>query len=435
MRYLIAKLPTLKLPGCLLLFIACWCTTYGQVQVKGTVVRASNGKPLPGASVYFEHTLTGTTTDSAGSFTLPVPVQNKEAQRLVVSYIGYQTHVENITATGAPLVLSVVLKEKSTALQEVVVTAETKNGWRKWGQLFTDLFIGTSAQARHCTLLNKEALRFVYSQKTNTLQVYAREPLVIENASLGYSIRIDMDAFTYNFNNKYLFYEIHSFYRQLQAEAAGDRRKWNRNRLEVYTGSPMHFFRTLFDSSYAKQGFEVHRLLTANRYEWDRISALYQPYTNKAVNTSVADFEKGLPHDSLTYYHKIMEQGPPAETVDPHPMHLYEFATVTDSFTTLLHFNGRLSVTYTGGPMPREYFVAIGAMAPPGQPTRQTSQELLKPVSVLALTEGIPVAVFRNGAVKNDDLLVDGYFAWWNKMATSLPLDYEPPPAKETPAR
>jgi hypothetical protein len=42
------------------------------------------------------------------------------------------------------------------------------------------------------------------------------------------------------------------------------------------------------------------------------------------------------------------------------------------------------------------------------------------------LTDHMPVEVYRNGAIKNDDLLINGYFAWWNKMATSLPLDYEP---------
>jgi len=34
--------------------------------------------------------------------------------------------------------------------------------------------------------------------------------------------------------------------------------------------------------------------------------------------------------------------------------------------------------------------------------------------------------VYKNGAIKNDDLLVTGYFAWLNKMATSLPFDYDP---------
>ena len=399
----------------------------GQLPIKGIVTRQSDGKPVPGASVYFENTSAGTVTDNSGVFSLIVPAGIKEAQKLVVSHVGFQTHVQNIAAGSSPLSLTITLDEKKTLLQEVVVTAGSKNGWRTWGQLFTDLFIGTSAYARHCHLMNKDVLRFVYSRATNTLRVYASEPLVLENQSLGFSIRVDLEQFSYEFNKKYLFYEIHTFYQQLQAESNGDLKKWEKNRSAVYWGSPLHFFRFLFDSSYAKQGFEIHRLITANRFEWDRVSALYQDNIDSAGNKSTIDFEKRLSKDSLKYYHTILTQGPPAETTDPEPVRFYEFVSIKDSFTVVLHFTGRLSVMYTRNNAPAEYLMYTGVIAPPGQPVKQTNPALLKPVSIIELTEQVPVEVYKNGAVKNEDLLIDGYFAWWNKMATSLPFDYKPP--------
>jgi len=387
------------------------------MHVKGIITRRSDGKPLSGASVYFEHTSVGTVTDSSGAFSLSITARG--SQQLIVSYIGFQRHVENIAAGSAERFLTIKLDKKETTLQEVVVKAD--DGWQKWGDLFRELFIGTSAYAKHCTILNKEKLRFVFSKATNTLHVYADEPLMLENQSLGYSIRIDLEKFNYEFNTKYLFYEIHSFYQQLRAENIGDLKKWEKNRLDVYTGSPLQFYRTLFDSSFIKQGFKVHRLIAPDLSEWERISVLYQQHRDNAH-----DFEKSLHKDSLKYYQKILKQGPDNETIDPDSLQFHEFASVQDSATISLNFNDRILVTYTGKEAPYEYLVNSGVIAAPGQPVRQTKPAMLKPISFLELTDHIPVKVYKNGSIKNDDLLVTGYFAWLNKMATSLPFDYDP---------
>jgi len=401
----------------LLVLIGWSLTAISQIHVEGIVTRSSDGKPLSGASVYFEHTTVGTVTDSSGAFSLSVTARGP--RQLIVSYIGFQRHVENIGAGTAERFFNIKLDKKETTLQEVVVKAD--DGWRKWGTLFTDLFIGTSAYAKHCTILNKEKLRFVYAKATNTLHVYADEPLMLENQSLGYSIRIDMEKFSYELNTKYLFYEIHSFYQQLRAESIGDLKKWEKNRLDVYKGSTMHFYRSLFDSSFIKQGFKVYRMIAPDLSEWERISVLYHQY---AGNTN--DFEKSVNKDSLKYYHKILKQGPDNETIDTDSLQFHEFASKQDSATISLNFNGRLLVMYTGKDAPYEYLVATGVVAAPGQPVRQTNPVLLRENSFLELTDHLPIEVYKTGAIKNDDLLTTGYFAWLNKMATSLPFDYNP---------
>lgn len=405
------------------LFTGCFLAANGQRHVRGKVTSQIDGKPLPGASIYIENTSVGTVTNDSGTFSLSIP---SGVGQLVASHLGFQTQIKNITGGGSEIFLAISLNKKSTALQEVVVMAESKNGWKKWGQLFTDLFIGTSAYASHCTLLNKEALRFVFSRANNILHVYASEPLILENQSLGFSIHIDLEQFSYDFKKKYLFYEIHTLYQQLQAESISDLKRWKKNRLDVYTGSPMHFYRSLFDSSFIKQGFEVHRLDTRNFYEWERISSLYQQHTGNSSNTSKADFEKNLNSDSLKYYQSILKQGLPAETINPDTLQFYEFVSTQDSLTVLLHFTGRLLITYTGKDAPHDYLVYTGAVAAPGQPVKQSNTTSLKINSILELTDNIPVEVYKNGAVKNDDLLISGFFSWWNKMATSLPLDYKP---------
>ena len=81
--------------------------------IKG-VVKDAFGETIIGASVVVKGTTTGTVTDMDGNFSLDVPV----GATLEVSYVGYltQTVVANSTS------LSIVMKENSTQLSEVVVT-------------------------------------------------------------------------------------------------------------------------------------------------------------------------------------------------------------------------------------------------------------------------------------------------------------------------
>ena len=57
-------------------------------RVKGKVTDATTGKDLPFATVYFDGTMTGTTTDATGSYSLET--EDKESRFvLTASVIGY----------------------------------------------------------------------------------------------------------------------------------------------------------------------------------------------------------------------------------------------------------------------------------------------------------------------------------------------------------
>ena len=81
--------------------------------IKG-VVKDSYGETIIGASVIVKGTTTGTVTDMDGNFSLDVPV----GTTLEVSYVGYLTQAVFVNSN----LLSIVLKENSTQLSEVVVT-------------------------------------------------------------------------------------------------------------------------------------------------------------------------------------------------------------------------------------------------------------------------------------------------------------------------
>ena len=83
--------------------------------VKGQVVDAA-GIPVIGANIVAKGTTNGTITDIDGNFSLEVT----EGTILTVSYIGFANQEIKV---GNSNNLSIVLKEDSQALDELVVTA------------------------------------------------------------------------------------------------------------------------------------------------------------------------------------------------------------------------------------------------------------------------------------------------------------------------
>lgn len=84
------------------------------ISVSG-VVQDNTGMPIPGANIIIEGTMTGTTSDFDGNFTL------KEVgigDTISISYVGYITKDIVITSSAA---LTIQLDEDISQLEEVVV--------------------------------------------------------------------------------------------------------------------------------------------------------------------------------------------------------------------------------------------------------------------------------------------------------------------------
>lgn len=82
------------------------------------IVKDENNLPLPGVSVAVKGTTTGTVTDNAGRYSIPVPDQAV----LVFKYIGF---VSQEIKTANRATLNVILKEDAQLLEEVVVVGYT----------------------------------------------------------------------------------------------------------------------------------------------------------------------------------------------------------------------------------------------------------------------------------------------------------------------
>ena len=82
--------------------------------VRGTIVDASDGSPLPGATVLVKGTTNGTVTDMNGKFSIQV----KGNAVLVFSYVGYQTQEMSVKPNST---VNVKLKPSAASLNELVV--------------------------------------------------------------------------------------------------------------------------------------------------------------------------------------------------------------------------------------------------------------------------------------------------------------------------
>ncbi|HKL07983.1 MAG TPA: TonB-dependent receptor [Bacteroidales bacterium] len=82
-----------------------------------------SGEELIGATVYVKSLKTGTVTNIYGFYSLTIPENNYQ---IIYSYVGYETQIKNV-ALNQNKRINIVLKEKAETLDEVVITAESKD--------------------------------------------------------------------------------------------------------------------------------------------------------------------------------------------------------------------------------------------------------------------------------------------------------------------
>src|SRR5689334_9197621 len=96
-------------------FLASAFTGFSQAVHLGGTVRDTKGTRLPGVSVKVKGSSAGTTTDSAGTYTLNVPSAQSV---LVFSAVGY---TDQEIPVGNQKLINVTLADKPNNLDEVVV--------------------------------------------------------------------------------------------------------------------------------------------------------------------------------------------------------------------------------------------------------------------------------------------------------------------------
>ena len=230
-------------------------------QVKGTVTTAIDKIPIENASVFLSNATIGARTSSDGTFLLQNVKPGK--YELIVSDVGYDTYTQLIVADSREVdVPAIAISPKTIMLTEVKVDSRADPDREKNYTLFKKEFLGSSALAAECKILNPELLDLDYNYSSDILTASSEDFLGIENNALGYKIKYLLTNFIKNVGNGKLNdvqFGGPALFQEMRGTPAQEKR-WEKRRAEAYDGSTMHFLRCLLNNSYEAEGFKVLRI-------------------------------------------------------------------------------------------------------------------------------------------------------------------------------
>ena len=119
--------------------------------------------------------------------------------------------------------------------------------------------------------------------------------------------------------------------------------------------------------------------------------------------------------DSSSYYSRILRQPDLIDVVNPRLLTADSIVIRNDS-SRLLNFPDYLHITFKKGFEEEEYLERFGEMRKPWHPR-----------SDIVLLNGIPVLIEASGSyLPPQELFSLGYWAWSEKIAHMLPIDFNP---------
>jgi len=352
-------------PFFLLIAIFTYIVSFAQGTISGTVVDAETRQALEGASVFAQNTTKGTMTDKEGNFRLYLA---KGGYEINITFTGYASRTINLEVTGDRS-FNLELQKGDNTLGEVIIknTNEVPDGWEKYGDFFVKHFIGATPNSDSCLLLNPQALKFLYFKRNDRLKVLATEPLQIQNNSLGYNLRYELDSFVHFFKTDMNSYRGKCLYLPLEGDSM-QQIAWQKARRETYDGSRLHFLRSYYDSTLAKEGFTVDLYTESSKTKFGRLKN---------------------PYDTAYYF--------------------FDDSTANAE----LYLPVKASIAYNKKAPEKRYLEQNGL--PPGVPMQ---------ISYIDLSETIIIKT--NGYFTDQKSWVSqGYWSWKN-LADQLPYDYEP---------
>ncbi|MES2378542.1 MAG: carboxypeptidase regulatory-like domain-containing protein [Bacteroidota bacterium] len=258
---------TLKLLFVTILVFAYAGVLAQQRQEVSGIVTNEKGEPLKSATVFIGGSDRVTLTDEDGRFKFKGVSQG--SFQVSVHMLGYAPLTRNIFVQNIALNIRMRLEPKAITLDEVKIGR--KNARNKNYNLFKENFLGTSANARQCEIINLEIIHF--STQKGLLLADADDFLIIKNNRLGYRIHYLLKDFSYDSKDKLALYHGDFSFEELDSTSV-DRKKWAKNRAETYQGSFMHFLRSVYTNSTSENGFITRPLYGTAIYTYSAVNGL-----------------------------------------------------------------------------------------------------------------------------------------------------------------
>ncbi len=258
------------------LFVILCTTAFNQV-IKGTIFDQKTDSVICFATVYFNGTFVGTSSDLNGKFRLNI--SKNVTMPLTISAVGYYSVTLNDFSTSEPLVI--YLKPKTYDLSEAVISSKSLERKRRRNLiLFKEEFLGTTDNAQECEILNEKDITFNYDSDDDTVKAFALKPILVENKALGYKITYYLDKFEYYKRKEATFFSGNIIFQE-DATTEETQKHLAEMRKNAYLGSRMHFFRALWSNDLKSNGF------TVNNSSYQSLlpkEIVIQPYNNKYLS-------------------------------------------------------------------------------------------------------------------------------------------------------
>ena len=290
----------------------------------GVVLDAKTSKPIESASIYFDNTTIGTTTNLSGEFT--INYSNAIKSSLIVSFLGYKTEIiDNYRKSNT---IIVKLNPAVNVLNEVFITNDDGLTREQKLKIFKRQFLGFSRFSNSCKISNKEDIILRYFSEEKKLVASSLKPIQIFNKGLQYSLTFDIQNFEIKFSNvdlenekfivNYVAYFGRTFFKNFEKINV---KKAKRNREKVYQGSALKFMRSLYSDRLEEDGFDIYfkrekvdpkKYFTIKTIEdsSERRISLKKPITVLYRNKNRTDIEflsDSISVDQYGNYHKITD--------------------------------------------------------------------------------------------------------------------------------
>jgi hypothetical protein len=358
-----------------------------QVSISGRILNDESGEAIANASVYLNNTTIGATTNAAGEYILKGV--RPGIYEIIVSHVSYDMLLHKVDVTEKDLRFVFRIIPKIKQMRNIVVM--TKDLRKQWMNLFRQYFIGENIAAAKTKILNEEDVLFERGETKSVMKAFSETPLIIENRELGYRIYFDLIEFYYDREEQRTYYAGYSRFEELDKDGE-PRKKWIKNREQIYRGSTMHFYHSMLANTLEEQQFAIY--LTR-----EDTSA---PKPIPGGEKSRINLSKGEKRPKMAF------------AVKPADIFFREDSTAGRFY---FKWDGQLQVRYKRDPYGKKYLQSRGmflGLLPVGV---QSSIDLLDK----------PAFLSANGALENP--LAVQYSGYWSneRMANLLPLDYRNP--------
>lgn len=386
-------------------FIICIHISAATAQVfKGTVVDDETGDPVPYSNIFLTNTTLGVSADSEGNFALEIPRGNYE---VVTRMLGYEMMVFTLRTDELKPFYQIRLKPDARQLSEIKIQGKRDALWYRNLEIFKEYFLGTSANAQKCTILNPEVLILDSDSEKGVLKASAVDALMFINPNLGYEIEYVLIQFKLDSTVNEVYFQGYPSYRNLKKYESRLPKRIAKNREKAYRGSIHHFLKSVYENNSDQEGYLVREIRSVPNPERPSDAVIDSAKVRMNQTKDFAEKES-LYRNIVSKEHlsKTRVEGAPDYTDTS------EFTRTLEDGQVLLQFNNLLEVTYTKEKEEWGYYKNNNI-------TRRPQRSLLR--------LNVPSTIINHqGTTYNPyDIFLLGYMGW-EKMGDMMPIDYIP---------